>query len=73
MVKRIRPTLEPAYDKAIDAGTPVLTGEQARVLVLAVADALRSGRYDEIDKARMIAAVESLNATFRLGIENARP
>lgn len=70
MKKDRRPRLESAYDDAIDAGTPVLTGEQARVLVLAVADALRSGKYDEVQKARMIAAVEALNYTFRLGIED---
>lgn len=73
MVKRIRPTLESAYDKSIDAGTPVLTGEQARSLVLGVAFALRHGNWHEVDKAHMVAAVESLNATFLLGIEKARP
>lgn len=73
MVKRTQPTLEAAYDKRIDAGTPVLTGEQARALVLGVAFALRHGNWHEGDKARMVAAVESLNATFRLGVEKARP
>jgi len=46
-------------------------GEQARALVLAAADLLSHGGLDEATKARLIAAVEAINGTFHLGIENA--
>lgn len=63
--------LRSAYDPMIDAGSVVLTGEQAKALVVAVADSIRhgSGRDDEILMARMMAAVEALNHVFELGIE----
>lgn len=63
--------LRSAYDPAIDAGSVVLTGEQAKALVVAVADSIRQGkgRGDEILMARMMAAVEALNYVFELGIE----
>lgn len=64
------PALRSAYDEILDAGSVVLAGEQAKALVLAVADALLSGKYDRITKDRMVAAVEAINHTFRLGIEN---
>lgn len=63
------PTLRSAYDEILDAGSVVIAGEQAKALVFAVADALRSDKYDDITKARMVAAVEAINHTFRLGIE----
>lgn len=71
MNRENRTTLRSAYDEDIDAGAVVITGEQAKALVLAVADALRHGNHDEITAARMVAAVEAINHTFRLGIEEA--
>lgn len=56
------------YDPDVDAGAVLLCGEHARALALAVADALRHGRHDEVTRGRMIAAVGILNETFRLGI-----
>lgn len=61
--------LRSAYDKKLDAGSVVLTGEQAKALVLAVADSLRHGKQGRITKQRMVAAVEALNHVFELGIE----
>ena len=55
----------------INCGSVTLAGEQARALVLAAADSLRHGGLDETAKARLIAAVEAINGTFRLGVENA--
>jgi hypothetical protein len=63
----VRKKLTSAYDSQIDAGSVVLTGEQARALVVAVADSIRHG--DEILTARMLAAVEALNYVFQIGIE----
>ncbi len=67
----MRKKLTSAYDSQIDAGSVVLTGEQARALVVAVADSIRHGRAggDEILTARMLAAVEALNYVFQIGIE----
>lgn len=61
--------LRSAYDPIIDAGSVVLTGEQAKALVLAVADSIRHGKNDEITMRRMIVAVEALNDVFDLGID----
>lgn len=57
------------YDKKLDVGSVALTGEQARALVVAVADSFEAGGRDEIMTARMVAAVEALNHVFQLGIE----
>jgi len=57
------------YDEELDCGSVALGGEQARALVVAVAESLRRGDLDEITQARLIAAVEAINETFRLGIE----
>jgi hypothetical protein len=64
-------TDEEDYDEELDCGSVTLAGEQARALVLAAADSLRLGGLDETTKARLIAAVEAINGTFRLGVENA--
>ena len=58
-----------AYDEEIDVGAVVLTGEQARALVVAVADAIRHGGHDPIVARRMVLAVEALNDVFGLEIE----
>jgi len=58
------------YDPDVDAGAVLLTGEQARAIVLAVAHALAHGDHDQATRSRMISATEVLNHTFRLGIEN---
>jgi hypothetical protein len=57
------------YDPEVDAGAVLLTGEQARAVVLAIADALTNGGHDEATRQRMVSAAEVLNHTFRLGIE----
>lgn len=57
------------YDADVDAGAVLLTGEQARALVLAVAHALAQGDHDQVARSRMVAATEVLNHTFGLGIE----
>jgi hypothetical protein len=57
------------YDPEVDAGAVLLTGEQARALVLAVAHALAHGDHDQVTKSRLVSATEVLNHTFGLGIE----
>jgi hypothetical protein len=56
------------YDADVDAGAVLLCGEHAKALVLAVADALRSGDHDDATRRHMVTAVGILNTTFRLGI-----
>ena len=57
------------YDPDVDAGAVLLTGEQARAIMLAIADALTHGGHDEATRQRMVSAAEVLNHTFRLGVE----
>lgn len=59
------------YDPHVDCGAVLMCGEHAKALVLAVADALRHGGHDEVMRDRMVTAAGILNATFRLGIEQA--
>lgn len=56
------------YDADVDAGAVLLCGDQARAIVLAVADSLRHGKHDAATQSRMVTAVGILNETFRLGI-----
>lgn len=60
---------ESDYDPEIDAGSVYLTGEQAKAVVLAAAAVFRSGEYDEIVQARLLAVCEQINQVFGLGIE----
>lgn len=56
------------YDPDVDAGAVLLTGEQAKVLAIAVADSLAHGNNNEARRLQMISAIKVLNHTFRLGI-----
>jgi hypothetical protein len=71
--KATRKKHHPDYDPQLEVGNVYLTREQAHAVVFAVACALEAGELDDPHylKLRAIAAVDSLDSVFSLGVAEA--